>query len=147
MAKYSGWKKAYAILLFCAAMAIPSPGQTIETLASFDGTNGRNPFYVSLVQGTDGNFYGTTSNGGNNDRGTVFMVSPRGMLTNLYSFCVHTDCADGASPFGALLQSTDGSFYGTNLYGGANNAGTVFRITKRGTLTTSLQLLLSTELC
>jgi uncharacterized repeat protein (TIGR03803 family) len=136
MAKHSGLKKAYAVLLFCATTAISSPGQTIEPLASFDGTNGRNPFYMSLVQGTDGNFYGTTANGGSNDRGTVFMVSPMGMLTTLYSFCAPTNCADGASPDSALLQGNDGSFYGTNLYGGANDAGTVFKITKRGTLTT-----------
>lgn len=136
MAKLNGLNKACAVLLVCAATASASPAQSLNTLANFDGTNGRNPDYMSLVQGTDGNFYGTTANGGSNDRGTVFTVSPTGTLTTLYSFCAQLNCTDGWSPDGSLIQATDGNFYGTNTYAGANNAGTVFRITRRGTLTT-----------
>ena len=87
-----------------------------------------------MVQATDGNFYGTTSAGGAYDDGTVFKITPAGMLTTLHSF----DGLDGNSPYGGLVQATDGNFYGTTLQGGANknNDGTVFKITPGGTETT-----------
>ena len=69
--------------------------------------------------GTDGNFYGTTYLGGNNNgAGTVFKITTQGMLTTLYAFCAQTNCTDGANPGTALLQSTDGNFYGTTYSGG-----------------------------
>jgi uncharacterized repeat protein (TIGR03803 family) len=64
------------------------------------------------------------------------------MLTTLYNFCSRTNCTDGANPYGALVQATDGNFYGTTYYGGTNCAyvvggcGTVFEITAKGKLTT-----------
>jgi uncharacterized repeat protein (TIGR03803 family) len=84
------------------------------------------------VQGTDGNFYGTTYEGGANDYGTVFKITPTGTLTTLHSF----SSSDGAFPNGSLVQATNGNFYGTTNNGGAYNYGTVFEITPSGTLTT-----------
>jgi uncharacterized repeat protein (TIGR03803 family) len=93
-------------------------------------TDGDSPRCV-LVQGSDGNFYGTTSSGGVDGYGTVFKVTPAGTLTTLHFF-VYTD---GASPYAGLVQATNGNFYGTTL-GGFNDSGTVFEITPEGTLTT-----------
>ncbi len=91
------------------------------------------------MQAPDGNFYGTTgqtdtSNQGN--QGTVFKITPAGTLTTLYRFCSQTNCADGKAPEAGLVLATDGNFYGTTYVGGANDSGTVFRITPAGTLTT-----------
>jgi uncharacterized repeat protein (TIGR03803 family) len=123
------------LIVFCAA-TIPSPAQTRIPLVSFNGTNGADPT-APLVQGTDGNFYGTTGLGGTNDRGTVFKMTPSGMLTTLYNFCSQSPppCKDGAFPNG-LVQATDGNFYGTTQLGGANGYGTVFKITPNGMLST-----------
>ena len=80
--------------------------------------DGANPA-AGLVQGSDGNFYGTTSGGGTNDAGTVFKISTNGALTSLYSF---TGGNDGADPDAGLVQGSDGYFYGTTPYGGTNRA-------------------------
>jgi uncharacterized repeat protein (TIGR03803 family) len=88
---------------------------------------------ATLVQATDGNFYGTTLAGGAAGSGTVFKITPDGALTTLYSFsCL---CADGMLANG-LVQATDGNFYGTTGAGGAHGSGTVFKISATGTLTT-----------
>ncbi len=92
---------------------------------------------VGLVLGADGNFYGTTSQGGaNNVGGTIFKITPRGALTTLYNFCSHPNCTDGEFPDAALIQGIDGNFYGTTRFGGASGNGTIFRITPGGKLTT-----------
>jgi uncharacterized repeat protein (TIGR03803 family) len=109
-------------------------------LHSFDGTDGMEQKH--LVQSSSGNFYGTTSNGGNLSEcfgtgcGTVFEMTPSGTLTTLYEFCSLPGCADGAVLFDALVQGTDGNFYGTTWGGGGGNGGTVFKITPSGKLTT-----------
>jgi uncharacterized repeat protein (TIGR03803 family) len=188
MNRSDGWKWTCAVLLFYAATVIPSAAQNFRVLASFDGTNGAGPEYVSPVQGRDGNFYGTTSHGGGygsifkvtrggmltallnlngnngccpvaglvhatdgnfygtgygggaNGYGTIFKITPAGTLTTLYSFCAKSGCADGDSPEAALIQADDGSFYGTTQFGGLGNCGygcgTVFKITPGGVLTT-----------
>jgi uncharacterized repeat protein (TIGR03803 family) len=105
------------------------------TLHKFDLSDGADPL-ASLVQGTDGNLYGTTSQGGTNGVGTVFKITPNGLLTTLYNFCPQSGCADGSGPSGQLVQGTDGDFYGTTYAGGAANSGTVFKITLGGALTT-----------
>ena len=90
------------------------------------------------VEGTDGNFYGTTYSGGADGNGTVYMMTPQGTLTTIYNFQGY----DGVGPRG-LLYETNGLFYGTTQLGGAylldeSNlcCGTVFTITPQGTLTT-----------
>lgn len=113
----------------------------LTTLHSFNGTDGATPF-GGLVQGTDGNFYGTTSNGGDftdcsDGCGTVFKMTPSGTLTTLHMF----NQADGFNPDVALVQASNGNFYGTTFAGGTGTncfigCGTVFEITPSGTLTT-----------
>jgi uncharacterized repeat protein (TIGR03803 family) len=90
----------------------------------------------TLVQVANGNFYGTTNNGGPKNFGTVFEITPAGVLTTLYNFCSLAACADGAVPVAGLVRATDGNFYGTTLRGGAHNQGSVFKITAAGKLTT-----------
>lgn len=96
----------------------------------------------TLVQGVDGNFYGTTSAGGDgkggaSPGGTVFKISPSGSLTTIYNFCQYLNCTDGESPIAGLVQNTDGTFYGTTEYGGAPSyMGTIFKITPAGVLST-----------
>jgi uncharacterized repeat protein (TIGR03803 family) len=88
--------------------------------------------YAVLVQGADGNFYGTTYLGGSNDDGTVFKMSPKGALTTLHSF----GGTDGSQPLAGLAEGSDGDFYGTTNLGGSHSAGTVFKITPSGQFTT-----------
>ena len=91
------WKKALAVFLVCVAITIVSSAQTLTTLANFDDTNGGSPAKAPLVQGFDGNFYGTASTGGANNFGTVFQLTASGTLTVIYSFCAQTNCTDGAT--------------------------------------------------
>jgi len=93
------------------------------------GTDGANPA-AALIQGSDGNFYGTTYGGGAGGAGTVFKITPAGVETVLYSFTGKD--GDGANPQAALIQGTDGNFYGTTYGGGAGGTGTVFKITPVG---------------
>jgi len=83
---------------------------------------------AGVIQATDGDFYGTTSQGGASNRGTVFAISAAGKLTSLHSFCLQKNCTDGAEPSGGLLQASKGTFYGTTTEGGANEDGTVFSL-------------------
>jgi uncharacterized repeat protein (TIGR03803 family) len=80
-----------------------------------------------LVQGLNGNFYGTT-NGGGAGGGTIFEITPGGQLTTLYSFCSQSGCLDGEEPQAAPMQATNGNFYGTTSTGGTGNYGTVFSL-------------------
>jgi uncharacterized repeat protein (TIGR03803 family) len=109
MTKPKGWRIGLVVFLLFAATAIAAPAQTYTTLASFDGANGALP-WAALVQGTDGNFYGTTAGGGANSAGTVFRITPSGTLTTLYSFCVQSKCVDGRNPYAGLVLATDGNF-------------------------------------
>jgi uncharacterized repeat protein (TIGR03803 family) len=102
-------------LLFCAATAIASPAQILTTLYTFcsppydNCPDGAYPI-AGLIQATDGNFYGTTNQGGAYGYGTVFKITRSGKLTTLYSFCSQYNCPDGANPSGGLIQATDGNF-------------------------------------
>jgi uncharacterized repeat protein (TIGR03803 family) len=100
------------------------------------GTDGSVPA-GTLIQATDGYFYGVTYNGGPQADGTIFKISAGGAFKTLYNFCAQTNCTDGANPSGGLVQATDGNFYGTTSAGGASGSyGTVFQLTPDGTLTT-----------
>ena len=102
--------------------------------------DGQNPD-AGLIQGSDGNFYGTTEDGGSapsahcsdNPCGTIFEITPApsGTLTTLYSFCVKGEqCTSGGGPVALLSQATNGDFYGTTTEAGSlsGNNGTVFRL-------------------
>ncbi len=124
----------------CGTVVKITPAGALTTLYSFGGSDGANP--QGLVQARDGNFYGTTSGGGAYNSGTVFRITSAGALTTLYSFCSQPNCADGSSPL-ALIQASDGSFYGMSQYGGSDacgtgtlGCGTLFKITPSGAFTT-----------
>jgi uncharacterized repeat protein (TIGR03803 family) len=106
---------------------------TITTLASFDGTDGANPYGALIVDGS-GNFYGTTVNGGTSNDGTVFeLAKGSGMITTLASF----DGTDGANPYAGLLMDSSGNLYGTSEHLGAEGDGTLFQLANgSGTITT-----------
>jgi uncharacterized repeat protein (TIGR03803 family) len=89
-----------------------------------------------LVQGTDGNFYGTTKERGSNARGTVFKVTPAGVVTVLVNFTGNGASNKGSYPVAGLVQAADGNFYGTTPSGGTLGFGTVFKMTPAGALTT-----------
>jgi uncharacterized repeat protein (TIGR03803 family) len=108
----------------------------LTTLVSFSGSNAAGP--SELVLGNDGNFYGTTAAGGNlglnngYGLGSVVRMTPAGALTTMFAF----NGANGSGPVGALVQGTDGSFYGTTSSGGGSDNGIVFQVTTNGVLTT-----------
>jgi uncharacterized repeat protein (TIGR03803 family) len=109
----------------------------LTRLVSFTGANGSYPS-AGLVQGTNGNFYGTAEYGGNLGLnagygfGTVFQMTTNGTLTTLVSF----NLANGYNPSAGLVQGSDSNFYGTTDGGGAGVGGTVFKMTPAGVLTT-----------
>jgi uncharacterized repeat protein (TIGR03803 family) len=136
MTKLKAGRMGFVVFLLFSATAIGSTARTFKTLAKFDGTNGTGPM-AALVQGRDGNFYGTTYGGGTHI-GTVFKITPAGKLTKLVTFNTN----NGAYPYAGLVLASDGNLYGTAERGGANgcggamHCGTVFKITPAGKLTT-----------
>src|ERR1039457_5550912 len=134
-ANHSFW-----MLLLIGVAAVKLPAQTLQTLVSFNFTNGAYP--MRLTQGNDGNFYGTTGTGGmtnsiySEGMGTMFRVTTNGILTTLVYFAG----TNGAFPRG-FVQGTDGNLYGTTAHGGIANSifpegfGTMFKVTTNGVLT------------
>jgi len=102
-----------------------TPTPTFRTLVNFDGANGANTHF-GVIEGKDGNLYGTSSGGGANGSGVLFELTPGGTLTVLYNFCAETGCTDGKGPDGLTLGS-DGNLYGVTASGGAFGYGTVFK--------------------
>src|SRR5580693_1274619 len=106
-------KRSYFLMIGWALLVLTPPlfqaqAQTVTNIHLFGGSpnDGSNP-YARLIQGSDGNFYGTTQQGGTSGSGMVFRISPNGSFTNLHSF----SSVDGAIPLG-LTQGRDGNFYG-----------------------------------
>jgi uncharacterized repeat protein (TIGR03803 family) len=117
----------------CGTVFKVSSVGTLTTLYSFcsqsNCADGEQPV-GTLVRDAGNNFYGITSGGGFNPGGTVFKITPAGVLTTVYSFCALAECADGQEPVAGLVQSSkNGNFYGTTALGGINGGGTVFEIT------------------
>jgi uncharacterized repeat protein (TIGR03803 family) len=137
MNSIGGWKTACLATLFCAATGISSSAQTFTTLASFNNANGSFS-QAPLVQGFDGNLYGTTDDGGLKAGGTAFKITLAGKLTLVHYFCSRTNCADGEVPESGLVPATNGDLYGITSSGGSgcSYCGTVFEISSRGTLFT-----------
>ncbi len=104
-----------------------TPGGMMEPLLGLSAGE------CGIIGGTDGNLYATVFGDAANPNGAVYQITPSGTPTTLYSF---TGAGDGGGPTGAVTQGTDGNFYGTTQYGGANGYGTIFQITPSGSLTT-----------
>src|SRR3979490_2519903 len=126
-----------SIRLSIACLAAVTISSTVHAQSPFDvltafGRSGPQNPQAALLRATDGNYYGTSSSGGEANAGTVFRLTPAGSLTQLSSF---SGGADGGYPTAGLVQGGDGSFYGTASSGGASSAGTIFQITASGALT------------
>jgi uncharacterized repeat protein (TIGR03803 family) len=133
----------FAMAVLFMGLASLVGAQNIQTIASFNFTNGASPT-TALTLGKDGNFYGTTEQGGvanstyPQGMGTIFQLATNGTLTTLTAFSF----TNGAYPEASLALGKDGSFYGTTMYGGTVSAefqdgmGTIFQVTTNGTLRT-----------
>lgn len=130
------WTIAIGLLgVVLAVVSALGNAQTFSVLYNFGSMSGDpvNPQPALIAQGLDGNLYSTTESGGTNGNGTVFAITPDGVLRVIYgSFDVGTS---GAFPTGGLTLGTDGNFYGVNQTGGSIGFGTIFKITTDGTLT------------
>jgi uncharacterized repeat protein (TIGR03803 family) len=105
---------------------------TYTVLHTFtSGSDGSNPF-AGLVRDSAGNLYGTTDLGGKSDQGVVFTLDSTGNYSVLYRFDGHHD---GVNPIGGVIRDAGGNLYGTTLYGGTSNAGTVYELDSAGTET------------
>ncbi len=111
---------------------IDSTSGALTTLHGFAGADGSDP-EAGVIQATDGNLYGTTSTGGAFGVGTLFRMDLAGSLTTLADFGLSDE---PSRPIGRLLQAADGDLYGASVGGGAEFAGTVYRSTLSGGLTT-----------
>jgi uncharacterized repeat protein (TIGR03803 family) len=109
---------------------LPEPSNC-STPSRADGSDPR----AGLIESPDGEFYGTTSNGGASGFGTVFHLTDTGTVTTLHSFT--TDALDeGLTPIAPLIHASDGNFFGTTYSGGGAGLGTIFKLDTLGALTT-----------
>ena len=129
-----------AMLLACG---VGMNAQSFHTIYAFPSPSGP---YAGMIQGTDGNLYGTTTGAKNSNGqygGSVYRITPSGKLTTIYYFCSLAGCADGSMPYAGLVEGTDGNFYGVTSEGGTSTTcmftygcGTIFKVTPSGVLTT-----------
>jgi uncharacterized repeat protein (TIGR03803 family) len=99
------------------------------TLHQFDVTDGEYPS-SALIEGSNGDFYGTTQTGGVNGVGVVFKMTSAGKVKVLHNF--NRNGIDGIEPLDGLVQATDGNFYGVTTQGGTFDDGTIFVISPTG---------------
>ncbi len=103
-----------------------------SVLHDFAGAaDGSNP-WAGLTPDGQGNFYGTTTQGGAFDAGAIYKITSSGALTLLYSF---TGGAGGNIPYGAMALDKKGNLYGTTSNGGADGFGLVFKLDTTGAFT------------
>jgi len=107
-----------------------APDGTTSVVYTFAGDDGYSPF-GGLIQGSDGNLYGTTYYGGPDRRGSVFKLTLAGEFTTVHNFA--KGGAEGANPYTGLVQAADGNLYGTARLTGAFSKGVVFRVAPDGT--------------
>jgi uncharacterized repeat protein (TIGR03803 family) len=113
---------------------------SLTTVVNFNGVNGADP-QAGILQGSDGNLYGTTSQGGSSfNNGTAFKLTGTGFttLTTLINFTGTAPSNKGTNPVARLFQASNGNLYGVTSTGGASNLGTLFQLSSSGftTLTT-----------
>lgn len=137
--RYTKQVRSLAVLiLMVAASTIAIHAQTYTPLYTYPQTNRGNTGILPagmFAQGRDGALYTTDAYNGTSNAGTVFKMLTAGQPTTVYSFCPQTGCKDGQYPLGGVALGFDGNLYGTTQGGGANAAGTVFKVTSTGTLT------------
>jgi len=107
-----------------------TPTGIVTILYSFSRYSRPGRPYGPLIQGSDGNFYGTTLSGGQKNGGVVFKLTPQGAITVLHNFGDIPN--DGINPFAGVVEATDGNFYGVAYTSGAMNGGVLFQITPAG---------------
>jgi uncharacterized repeat protein (TIGR03803 family) len=117
---FAGWGTVFRV----------TPDGVLTPLVFFASANGSNPS-AGVIQGNDGNFYGTTRSGGTTDRGTIFRMTPSGHLTSMSSFA-----DNGRNPNSSLVEGNDGVLFGTASEGGSRELGSVFKLMPSGKLTT-----------
>jgi uncharacterized repeat protein (TIGR03803 family) len=120
----------------CGTVYKATAGGKITALHTFKGypTDGTRPI-GALVQGGDGDFWGTTYEGGANNEGTIFKISASGAYTLVYSFQYASPQLLGELPVAGLTLGSDGNLYGVTEYGGKNGYGTIFQVTTGGAVT------------
>ncbi|PYM11065.1 MAG: hypothetical protein DME18_14990 [Verrucomicrobia bacterium] len=129
---YGGTATNTACIGGCGTVFEISPAGAFVSLHSFTNNDGDDP-RAGLLQASDGNLYGTTAFGGPfGGSGTVFRITPTGVLTNLHTFRGN----DGIGPEGTLIEGPNGILYGTTAEGGPSTPGTVFQITTNGVFAT-----------
>jgi len=116
---------------FCGLPAAANGQANYQRLISFDSAKVPCSSPNSLVEGSDGQLYGTTYGGGAGSRGTVFKLSKNGSGFRVLRSFVDSG-GDGCSPQAALVEGSDGTLYGTASQGGTGGGGTVFKLNKDG---------------
>ncbi len=104
------------------------PSDNLGAGYNFDGSAGTNPT-AGLLSASDGNFYGTTNAGGSNDLGVIFEWQTGGSYFELFDFSGNGGLVPGATPNTAIMEDTNGMFYGLTSSGGANGAGVFYTMT------------------
>src|SRR6266853_5453378 len=104
------------LVVFLASGTIARAQVPFETLHTFDGRADLGTTSNSIMQARDGDFYVTSARGGAYRQGAIFKMTVSGVVTPLHSFA---GGADGVTPFGRLVQATDGNFYGATERGGS----------------------------
>jgi uncharacterized repeat protein (TIGR03803 family) len=117
------------LVLGALLVAAPARGQYLKTIHSFSGMPGPIDPNSSLIQASDGNFYGATARGGLYDAGVIYQLTPAGTMTPVHVF----SRTDGLEPSVALIQASDGNFYGATARGGLYDAGVIYQLTPAGT--------------
>ena len=114
------------------------PSGAAETLYTFPNVLTSGDVHAGLTLGSDGNLYGLSEKGGTYNGGMAFKLTPSGTFSTLYSFPTSTvnSSRPTAAPEDAMIQGTDGNFYGVTPFGGPYANGTVFQLTPSGALTT-----------
>ena len=128
-----------SMIVVALLFAVAASAQTYTKLYTYPIGAGAYSGIVApqvMSQGRDGDLYSTIQNNGTKNVGTVYKITTAGAPSTVYSFCALTSCADGGYPWGGVTLGFDGNFYGTTQGGGTHAAGTVFKVTPTGTLTT-----------